>query len=164
MQYLRRALKFLVEFVIIFFLITGLIWLLTIRKTGAVSYAGMFEEGSLPKIILIFVAFAAIYPYLSFIKRKIHLKGPFAEFRSIIVEVFRNLGYIIEDENDKKMSFRMKRPADRISRFFEDRIEVTKSDNPLVISGYRRDLQRIVSILNNKLAEAEAGEETQETA
>lgn len=152
MQYLRRAAKFLIEFMLIFFVITGLVWSLTIRKGGEVPYSQIFEEGAAPKLIIFFVAAAAIYPYLSFIKRRIHLNGNFADHRSIIVEAFRELGYIIEEETDNKIDFRMERSADRVTRFFEDRITVTKKDNPLVLSGYRRDLDRLVRNINYKIA------------
>ena len=158
MQYLRRALKFLIEFLIVFFVITGLIWFLTIRKGGEVPYSQIFEEGAIPKLAVFFVAVAAIYPFLSFITRKIQLKSPFADYRSIVVEVFRSLGYIIEDENDKMISFRMERSADRLTRFFEDRITVSKTDSPMILKGYRRDLDRIVRNINYKIAEQESGE------
>ena len=72
---------------IIFFVITGLVWFLTIRKGGEVPYSQIFAEGAVPKLVIFFVAAAAIYPYLSFIKRRIHLNGTFADYRSIIVEV-----------------------------------------------------------------------------
>ena len=107
---------------------------------------------------MFFVAVAAIYPFLSFITRKIQLKSPFADYRSIVVEVFRSLGYIIEDENDKMISFRMERSADRLTRFFEDRITVSKTDSPMILKGYRRDLDRIVRNINYKIAEQESGE------
>ncbi|MBO4572105.1 MAG: hypothetical protein J5699_09290 [Bacteroidales bacterium] len=156
MQYLRRAFKFLIEFLIVFFVITGLIWFLTIRKGGEVPYAQIFEEGAIPKLAIFFVAVAAIYPALSFISRKIQLRGPFADYRSIVVEVFRSLGYIIEEETDKFIAFRMERSADRLSRFFEDRITVYKSDSPMILKGYRRDLDRIVRNINYKIAERES--------
>lgn len=155
MQYLRRAVKFLIEFMIIFFVITGLVWFLTIRKGGEVPYSQIFAEGAVPKLVIFFVAAAAIYPYLSFIKRRIHLNGTFADYRSIIVEAFRELGYIIEEENDRKIDFRMERSADRVTRFFEDRITVSKTENPIVLSGYRRDLERLVRNINYKIAQQE---------
>ncbi|MBR6269169.1 MAG: hypothetical protein IKR30_01190 [Bacteroidales bacterium] len=159
MQYLRRALKFLIEFLIVFFVITGLIWFLTIRKGGEVPYSQIFEEGAIPKLAVFFVAVAAIYPFLSFITRKIQLRSAFADYRSLVVEVFRSLGYIIEDENDKMISFRMERSADRLTRFFEDRITVSKESDPMVLKGYRRDLDRIVRNIKYKIAEQEESAE-----
>lgn len=159
MQYIRRAFKFLIEFLLIFFLITGLIWLLAIRKGGEVPYAQMFEEGALPKMAVFFLAVAAIYPYLSFVSRKMQLHGTFAEYRSIVVEVFRELGYIIELEDNQKICFRMERSVDRLTRFFEDRITVSKADSPMILKGYRRDLDRIVRNINYRIARREEEQE-----
>ena len=49
----------------------------------------------------------------------------------------------------------MERSADRVTRFFEDRITVTKTENPIVLSGYRRDLERLVRNINYKIAQQE---------
>ena len=59
MKYLIRALKYLVYFAIIFFLIVGIVFLFSNQKAAGLSLVDLFKEGSLPKIALFFVAWKA---------------------------------------------------------------------------------------------------------
>ena len=77
MRYLIRALKYLLYFAIIFVLMVGIIYLFSSQKAAGLSFVDLFKEGSLPKIMLFFVAVAALYPYLSFQKKELYLNGPF---------------------------------------------------------------------------------------
>lgn len=153
MQYLRRSVKYLIYFLAIFFIIVGLVWLLTIRKSGEVGFADLFQEGSLPKLVIFFLAVAAIYPSLGFVTRKFRIDGSFADNRSIFVEVFTQMGYEIVAEDSAKVDFRLKTKSMRFSRMYEDLISVDITENPLKISGYRRDVERILRNVDFKVRE-----------
>ena len=162
MQYLRRSVKYLVYFLAIFFIIVGLVWLLTIRKAGQVGFADLFQEGSFPKLVIFFLAVAAIYPSLGFVTRKFNLNGDFAGYRNLIVSVFEQMGYVIDSEKDGRIEFRLGTKSMRFSRMYEDRISIDTTASPLTISGYRRDVERILRNVTFKIREQEM-EESPET-
>lgn len=153
MLYLRRAIKYLLYFVLIFAVIVGLLWALTLRKQG-IGLNEVLQPGSGPKLIIFFVAVAAIYPYLNFRSRKLYFNGDFSENRDMILGVFSDMGYEKTQENDGRLEFRLKSGSARLSRLYEDRIDLDVNDNPLLITGYRRDVDRIMRSLNYKIQEA----------
>ena len=51
--------------------------------------------------------------------------------------------YILLSDEDKKMIFQHKNPVVRFMRIYEDRIEVDYSENPVIVSGLRRDVDRL---------------------
>lgn len=157
MQYLRRAVKYLVYFALIFAVIVGLLWVLMLRKQG-ITLDHVLEPGSGPKLIVFFLAIAAIYPYLNFRTRKLYFNGDFADNRDMILGVFTDAGYSLIEEKDGKLAFRLKSGSARFSRLYEDRIDLDVNDNPLLITGYRRDVDRIMRNLNYKIREAEQSE------
>lgn len=161
MQYLRRALKYLVYFAVIFALIVGILWVLTLRKQG-IELKDTLEPGSLPKLIIFFVAVAAIYPYLNFRTRKLYFNGDFKTNRDMILGVFTDMGYEVIEENETSLAFRLKSKSARLNRLNEDRIDLDVSDNPLQITGYRRDVDRIMRNLNYKISEIEQSKEDNE--
>ena len=155
MRYLIRALKYLVYFVVLFFVIVGLIWLFTQKGEGGFSLAAMFQPGALPKIAILFLVIAAGYPYFAFTKRKVYLGGTFAEKRNIILACFEQWGYEIENEEPEKISFRLKSKTGRFTRMYEDRIVIDTKEEPIVLNGYRRDIDRMARNINYSLSQSE---------
>ena len=39
----------------------------------------------------------------------------------------------------------------RLTRMYEDRITFYTADNPVIVEGYRKDLLRILSLLNHRI-------------
>jgi len=161
MQYLRRSIKYLAYFAGIFALIVALLWVLTLRKQG-IAFSEVLQPGSGPKLIIFFVAVAAIYPYLNFRTRKLYFNGDFTQNREMILGVMTEMGYELTEEKDSVLAFRLKSGSARFSRLYEDRIELNVSDNPLLLTGYRRDIDRIMRSLNYKIREAEQAQEGNE--
>lgn len=155
MQYLRRSLKYLLYFVVIFAVIVGILWALILRKQGY-GLTEVLQPGSGPKLILFFLAVAAIYPYLNFRTRKLYFNGDFEEKRDLILGAMTDMGYELMEEKDKVLSFRLKSAGARFSRLYEDAIVLNVSDNPLQITGYRRDIDRIMRNIDFKIRESEA--------
>jgi hypothetical protein len=54
-----------------------------------------------------------------------------------------DMGYVLVSDNDNKLIFKSKRIITRIFRVFEDKIVIDYSDNPLLVTGLRRDIMRI---------------------
>lgn len=150
MRYLIRALKYLVYFAVIFFLMVGIIWLFSSQKAAGLSLVDLFKEGSLPKIALFFVAVAAIYPYLSFQKKPVHLNGDFTKYAETIDEVMKSLDYKPEKQEDGCVTYIKKGAYARLSRMYEDRVTFTTGDD-VTVEGYRKDLLRILSAINYRV-------------
>ena len=139
MRYLIRALKYIVYFAIIFFLMVGIIYLFSSR------------EGSLPKIAIFFVAVAAIYPALSFQKRQLYLNGDFTKYAETVDEVMKKLDYVPEKREPGCVTYIKNSGYARLTRMYEDRVTFLTSDNPVIVEGYRKDLLRILSLVNYQI-------------
>ena len=151
MRYLIRALKYLVYFAVMFFIIVGIVYLFSSQKASGVSFVELFKEGSLPKIALFFVAIAAIYPKLSFYKKEIHLNGDFTKYAGLFDEVLKSMDYEQETQEPGCVTYRKKGAFARLSRMYEDRITFDTTGNPVVAEGYRKDLVRVLSAITYRL-------------
>lgn len=158
MKYVIRSLKYLVYFLVLFFIIVGAIFLLTSQKQPGLQFVDMFKEGALPQLAVLFAVAAAIYPALGFAKRKLYLNGEFSKYRDLCVTVMENSGYVLENENSEQITFRQKKQAFRVSRMWEDRITYNITDNPVIVEGYRKDITRVLSVINYRIREEDAGE------
>ena len=153
MRYLIRALKYLVYFAIMFFIIVGIVYLFSSQKAAGISFAELFKEGSLPKIALFFVAVAAIYPKLSFYKKEIYLNGDFTKYAEMFDEVMKSMDYELETQEPGCVTYRKKGAYARLTRMYEDRITFDTTGNPVIAEGYRKDLVRILSAIGYRLRE-----------
>ena len=151
MRYLTRALKYLLYFAIIFFLMVGIIYLFSSQKAAGLTFVDLFKEGSLPKIALFFVLVSAIYPYLSFQKKELYLNGPFTNYAEMVDEVMQSLDYVKEDTEAGSVSYIKRSGYARLTRMYEDRVTFSTADNPVIVEGYRKDLLRILSLLNHRI-------------
>jgi hypothetical protein len=151
MRYLIRALKYLLYFAIIFFLMVGIIYLFSSQKAAGLSFVDLFKEGSLPKIALFFVLVSAIYPYLSFQKKELYLNGPFINYAEMVDEVMQSLDYVKEGAEADSVRYVKRSGYARLTRMYEDQITFHTADNPVIVEGYRKDLLRILSLLNHRI-------------
>ena len=151
MRYFIRILKYLIYFAVIFFLMVGIIYLFSSQKAAGLSFADLFKEGSLPKIAIFFVIVAAIYPYLSFQKKELYLNGPFTKYAEMVNEIMKSLGYEVENQEEGCVTYRKASAYQRLTRMYEDRISFNTTDNPVIVEGYRKDLMRILSLINYRV-------------
>ena len=151
MRYLIRALKYLLYFAIIFILMVGIIYLFSSQKAAGLSFVDLFKEGSLPKIMLFFVAVAALYPYLSFQKKELYLNGPFTNYAEMVDEVMQSLDYVPETKEPGCVTYVKRSAYARLTRMYEDRVTFFTADNPVIVEGYRKDLLRILSLINHRV-------------
>lgn len=161
MKYLIRALKYLVYFAVIFFLIVGIVYLFSAQKMAGLSFVDLFKEGSLPKIALFFVAVAAIYPKLSFYRKDVALDGDFTKYAELVDGVMKDLDYVVEKREPGCVTYIKKSAYARLTRMYEDRITFETGDVPVYVEGYRKDLLRILSALNYRVRQQQREEETE---
>jgi len=153
MRYLIRALKYLVYFAIMFFIIVGIVYLFSSQKAAGLSFVDLFKEGSLPKIALFFVVVAAIYPKLSFYKKEIYLNGDFTKYAEMFDEVMKSMDYELETQEPGLVTYRKKGVYARLTRMYEDRVTFDTTGNPVIAEGYRKDLVRVLSAIGYRLRE-----------
>ena len=154
-KYIIRSLKYLVYFVIIFLLITGLVYFFSTQKGAGLSYAEMFQEGSGIKLIIFFVLVAASYPALGFGKRELHLNGDYSKYAAIVERAMTELEYKIESQDDKKIVFRCTIGSKRLGRMYEDAIVFNIEGNPVIIEGLRKDVARVLSTVSFRIRQSE---------
>ena len=148
MRYLIRALKYLLYFAIIFFLIVGIVYLFSSQKAAGLSFVDLFKEGSLPKIAIFFVIVSAIYPKLSFYKKELYLNGDFTKYAEMVDSVMKTLDYVPETKEAGVVTYIKKSAYARLTRMYEDRVTFEIGENPVRVEGYRKDLLRILSAIN----------------
>jgi len=151
MRYLIRALKYLVYFTIIFFVMVGIIYLFSSQKAAGLSFVDLFKEGSLPKIAIFFVIVAAIYPFLSFQKKELYLNGPFTNYADLVDEIMKSQGYVLAKREEGCVTYIKEGAYARLSRMYEDQVTFLTADNPVIVEGYRKDLMRILSAINYRV-------------
>lgn len=158
MRYLIRSLKYLVYFAIIFILIVGVVYMFSSQKLAGLSFVELFQEGSLPKILLFFVVVAAFYPYLSFQKKEMMLDSV-ASNSDMLDEVMRGFGYVRENPGRGAVSYVKQSVYQRLTRMYEDRITFFEEGGRVYVEGYRKDLLRIISMINYRVREANRSED-----
>lgn len=159
MKFLVRSIKYLAYFVLIFLLIVGIVFLFSTQKDQGLSFTDMFQEGSLPKLIIFFLIFAVVYPLIGFRKLKIYLNGPFSKYEKLVKTALGNMGYAVEDEGAGCLTFRLKKASQRLSRLYEDRITFTACEDGVMIEGYNKDLVRIKSNVEYLIRQQEEPQE-----
>ncbi len=149
-KYLIRSLKYLVWFAALFFIFIFIIVLVSNQYSFNDLFSaenGMFKPGSLPKIIVFFIAIAAIYPALSFVKKEVIISKTFDDHRERIFEIFKSYGYCFVSEDEESVTFRIEKPYLRFMRMYEDQITLTKGEAPLILNGMRKEITRLASAI-----------------
>jgi hypothetical protein len=155
MKYLIRSLKYLLYFLVIFFIIVGLLFLWQYTKNTDITFSGLFREGSLPKLVIFFLLVAAIYPALGFVKRKFHLNGDYAKYAGTIENTLKDAGYEIGSKDDEKVVFRHRKAITRLTRMYEDAIVFDLREDPIVVDGLRKDVDRILRAISYRISREE---------
>lgn len=146
MKYLVRALKYFVYFCV---LVVLLIYIL--RLTGFVSGSveEMFVNGyrSIPIMLLIVAAFAAVYPLVGFGTRNVRLTGSEEELEPEIDRIFREKGYLKLKKDGDTIIYRKNSGLARIVKMWEDRITVKRVFGGYSLEGLTKDVVRLDSAL-----------------
>ena len=140
-QYLIRFVKYVIYLGIILLAMLALIFYTS--NHGELTYFWqLIHPSNYWQVALFLVAFAAIYPFVGFVKRKVYLNRTFEQDRDTLIEVILQAKYQMESDLDQKIVFRPKSAITRLMRMYEDRMILDYSDNPIVLQGMRRDVYR----------------------
>lgn len=154
MRYIVRSVKYFIHFSLICAVIV-----IALALIGAVegNINAIFSEGydSIWKIALFFVAVAAVYPKVGFMTRGMDIDGEWADIRSGVLEYMTERGYVLENEGEGTVTFRFRSFTGKLSRMYEDRITLTKTDGGYQMEGLRKDVLRLVMGLEHRLSSKE---------
>ena len=151
MQYLVRSLKTLIQYTLLFGMVNLILYFLA--SAQGKELADMWQEGSLPKIAMFFVAMAFVYPLVGYVKKEAYMKRSLKnkEEKDKIVEIFENAGFRLDKEDNEKMTFVLRSKAMRVFRLYDDAIEVVDaSESFIMVSGKRKDVYRIIRAIDYK--------------
>ena len=149
MTYLRRALKYFIQVTLILAII-----LVILMALGMVSWDMnvAFQHGwkSVWWILAAFAAMSLAYPFFGYQKRKINVVGDPADYKDGLVEALSTRGYVLEDDTDGVLKFRLSSPVNRAARMWEDRVTLTPVLGGYQAEGLSRDLVRVVSSIEQR--------------
>jgi len=144
MKYFVRAVKYYLSLLILIAVILGI---LVFIGAAEADIKTMFRNGydALWQIAILFAVIAAIYPKFGFVEKEAVFPGSWAETRDGIAGYMASRNYVIEKEEEGKISFRHKGILNRISRMYEDRITVSSVFSGVKVEGLRKDVFRIAA-------------------
>ena len=149
MTYLRRALKYFIQITLILAVI-----LLVLMVSGMVSWDMdiAFQHGwkSVWWILAAFAAMSLAYPFFGYQKRKINVVGDPADYKDGIVQALSARGYVLKDDRDGALTFRLSSPVSRAFRMWEDTVTLTPVLGGFEAEGLSRDLVRVVSSIEQQ--------------
>jgi hypothetical protein len=102
----------------------------------------IFGNGRFLEMICLVAIFAVIYPFIGFATVKIYLNKPLDDDKNKIIELFGYRKYMLVCDENKVMIFRPQNKFHRLTRMYEDFIELDYSDTILKFSGLRKDVYR----------------------
>ena len=149
MTYARRALKYFVQMALVLALFIGILMAMGVVNK---SIEGAFIYGwkSFWWILALLIAMALVYPFFGYQKRKINVVGDPADYKEGIVKALATRGYVLEDDTDGELKFRLSSPVNKAARMWEDRITLTPVLGGFQAEGLSRDLVRVVSSIEHQ--------------
>ena len=151
MKYTIRAIKYFFYFAII---TTAIVLALVLIGAVEGDINQIFEGGysALWKIAAFFAVVAAVYPKVGFITGDVPVSRDWNDIREETIGYFRDRRYILESENGNTITFSCRDIASRISKMYEDRIVITKTDEGWVMEGLRKDVLRLAAGWEHRLS------------
>lgn len=145
--YLRRVAKYIVYYTIIILILLLIVYYTSDNRN--ITFWELIRPGSQTNLIILIVAFSAVYPFLGFSKKEVYTSRFSEQDKEAAIRIFSESGFILISDQDGKMVFKSKRIAMRVFRVFEDKITLDYRGDQLTVEGMRRDIQRIASHLGN---------------
>jgi hypothetical protein len=151
-DYARRSAKFILYIVIIFFIVLGLYPLLKYGKPLSVSMQEMISNTRFVTLFGLLMVYGLLYPMVAFVNHKRYLNGSYDENRKLIEKVFEKLDYVKTEEGPGYVAFRKKSAMARLVQWYEDKIAINTSTNPLIINGFRKRVNRIDRLIDIEIS------------
>jgi hypothetical protein len=150
-DYIRRSVKFIIYIILIFVLVLGIFPLISHGKPLIQSMHELLQNSRFTLMFGLLIAYGMAYPMISFVKLKRHLNGSFAENRDKFEKAFAALNYIKTDETPDKVIYRKEKQFSRLLQWYEDEITVYTTENPVIISGFRKWVIRLDRMIDQSL-------------
>ncbi|MDR1406393.1 MAG: hypothetical protein LBI89_04235 [Prevotellaceae bacterium] len=153
-RYPVRALKSIVYFFIIAFLLLALIYFLSVHRT--LGFAEFLQRNDLTMMAVFLGFFGLVYPAIGYVTQKTPRSRPFTDSdREAVVNIFTNARFTLTGDDGSVLTFRINNPVARVTRLFEDAITVNYAANPLEIEGLRRDVVRLSRAIERHLRQTD---------
>ena len=152
MKYFIRSVKYFFYFSV---LTTAIVLALVATGLASGDINELFEGGynALWKIAVFFVLVASVYPKLGFITRKVYVSKELSQIRQDVVTFMSERSYGFESQASESISFRYKGALGRLTRMYEDRIVLTRTEDGYILEGLRKDVLRLATSLECKLSD-----------
>lgn len=140
-KHLIRSVKYFFYIAIFFCILVTIMFYTSTRPEGTTVF-DLFKEGAWWKILLFFIAFAGVYPFVGYQKKDIYTAENLKTKKEEIITLFENANFVLESETETSLTFRLKNKFLRFMRTYEDAVVIDYSDIPATISGLRKDTLR----------------------
>jgi hypothetical protein len=154
-EYIRRAAKFILYIILIFFIVLGLYPLIKYGKPFSDSWSALYSNHRFINMFVILMVYGMLYPMIAFVKIKRHLNGSFEQNRDKIEGAFEKLEYVKTQDAPGIVVFRKKSMFARIVQWNEDEITIYTNENPVIISGGRKRVMRADRMIDLELSKEE---------
>jgi uncharacterized membrane protein YciS (DUF1049 family) len=144
-RYFIRALKSIIFFFVIVVLVFVISFALGNSSENPITFKELLQGTDLTPLTIFAVVFGMAYPLFGYVKRKVYTNHPLDEEKQEVIRLFADVHFELLSDENKKIIFRHKSPVARCMRLYEGNIEVDYSENPVVLSGLRRDVERLAS-------------------
>ncbi|MDR0737510.1 MAG: hypothetical protein LBF39_00380 [Prevotellaceae bacterium] len=142
-RYFIRALKSIILFFVLAVLVFVISFVLGNSSDNPIAFKDLLQGSDLFHLAIFGVVFGLVYPLFGYVKRKVYINHSFDEEKQEIIRLFADVRFELLSDEDKKIIFRHKNPVARFMRLYEGSIEVDYSENPVILSGLRRDVDRL---------------------
>ena len=139
--YLRRVIKYIVFYTVFILALLTLVYFTS--KNQEITFWELIRPDSQKNLILLIIAFSAVYPFIGFIRKDIPVGRFNAEDKEMVSKIFAEAGFLLASDESGIMVFRAARWDMRLFRVYEDKITLDYNENPLLIDGMRRDVMRV---------------------
>jgi len=153
-DYIRRSGKFIIYMAFIFVVVLVIFPMISRGKAPNITLSDLLHNQRFTLFFGLLLAYALVYPLITFTKIKRHLNGTFADNREVFEKAFETFQYIKTEETPDKIVYRRKSKFARFAQWYEDSIVIDLTENPLIISGMRKAVTRIDRIIDHLLIKA----------
>lgn len=143
-RYIRRVVRYMIYLTVLLFIIVAIFSLVTKQDF---SLYNIFRPGTGIQLLLFTVAISLIYPFFGYVNKRVYLPTSFEEEREKIDQIFKENRYRLDCDGSTSLKYRHTSPFIRVMRMYEDAIVIDISDNPIKLEGSRKEVYRMVRII-----------------
>jgi len=150
-DYFRREIKFLIYIVIVFFIVLVIVPLLGGQKP-AYSLDQLIHDRRMMMFLILIFAYSLVYPVIAFTTIKRYLNGNYSDNREHFEKAFEALGFEKAVDTSESVVYRKKSRLTRFLQWGEDQVVINPTDNPVTISGLRKNVKRLDAMIDQYLS------------